>query len=275
MHSLEFNKISGAVLVALLLTLVIAKLGGIVYHVDSPEEMSYIVELEPTGDGGGEAAPAVSFDQMLAMADPAGGEVISKKCMSCHIFVEGDETKKQGPNLWGIVGREVASHPGFEYSGALSGLGGTWTFERLNEFISGPRTYAPGTKMTFAGLSDMAARADLIAYLNTLSADPLPLPDVEETVGGTQVEGDDVGVMDSDAAASDATMEGIDDTATGTLDAAGNAVDDAVEAVKDAADDASDAMEGAADSVSGAVDDAADSASDAVDSVTGGESSDN
>jgi cytochrome c len=274
MHSLEFNKFAAAALVAVLLTIVIIKLGGIVYQVDSPDEMSYIVEVDSAGHGTEDAAPTVTFDQMLAMANPEGGETIAKKCVSCHTFAEGDTTAKQGPNLWGVVGREVASHPGFEYSSALSGLGGTWTFEHLNEFISGPRAYAPGTKMTFAGISDMAARADLIAYLNTLSANPLPLPEVEINAGGADIDGEEVGAMDSEEAASDATMEGIDDTGSDTMDAASDAVDDAVEAVKDAADDASDAMEDAADSVSDTVDDAADSASDAVDSVTG-ESSDN
>lgn len=274
MHSLEFNKFAAATLVAILLTVVIIKLGGIVYHVDSPDEMSYIVELEPTGDGMDAAAPEVTFDQMLAMANPEGGETIAKKCVSCHAFAEGDTTAKQGPNLWSVVGREVASHPGFEYSSALSGLGGTWTFDRLNEFISGPRAYAPGTKMTFAGISDMAARADLVAYLNTLSASPLPLPEVEVNAGGADIDGEEVGAMDSEEAAADATMEGIADTGSDTMDAASDAADDAIDAVKEAADDASDAMEDAADSVSGAVDDATDSASDAVDSVTG-ESSDN
>jgi hypothetical protein len=114
--------------------------------------------------------------------------------------------------------------------------------------------------MTFAGLSDMAQRAQLVAWLRTQSSDPVPLPEVEMNAAGTQVEGDDVGVMDSESAASDETMEGIEDTGSDT--------GDAVEDVKDAADTASDAIEGAADSASDAVD-------DAVDSVTGDDNSNN
>jgi len=270
MHSLEFNKFAAAALVAVLLAVVISKLGSIVYHVESPEEMSYIVEVDlPEGTGDDDGAPAMSFDQVLAMADPTGGEkIFSSKCTSCHISVDGETSTKQGPNLWGIVGREVASVAGYDYSDALKGLGGTWTFDRLNEYLSGPRAYAPGTKMTFAGLSDMAQRAQLVAWLRTQSSDPVPLPEVEMDAAGTQVEGDDVGVMDSESAASDETMEGIEDTGTDTGDAASDAAGDAVDAVKDAADTASDAIEGAADSASDAVD-------DAVDSVTGDDDSNN
>jgi cytochrome c len=291
MHSLEFNKFAAAVLVAVLLAVVISKLGGIVYHVDSPEEMSYIVEVDDAeGTGGDTGAPEMTFDQVLAMADPAAGENIHKKCISCHTFDQGDTTAKQGPNLWGIVGRDVASVAGFDYSGALQDLGGTWTYERLNEFIASPRSYAPGTKMTFAGISDMTQRAELVAWLRTLSDDPVPLPEVEMDAAGAEVDGDDVGVMDTGEAASDETMEGIEDAGSDAMDSAGDAADsasDAVEgaadsaseAVENAADSASEAVENAADSVSDAVEDAADSASDAanetMDSVTGDDSSDN
>jgi len=277
MHSLEFNKFAAAILVAVLLGVVITKLGGIVYHVESPEEMSYIVEVDqPEGSVEESGAPAMSFDQVLVMADPAGGEKIFKsKCTSCHIDVEGETSTKSGPNLWGVVGREVASVPGFGYSDALKGLGGTWTYERLNEFLTGPRAYAPGTKMTFAGLSDMAQRAQLVAWLRTMSSDQVPLPDVEMDAAGAQVDGDDVGEMDSESAASDETMEAIENTSDETTDAVNDAAGDAVDAVKDAADSASDAIENAADSVSDAVNNAAAGASDAVDSVTGDDNSNN
>ena len=254
MHSLEFNKFTGAVLVALLLTVGISKLGSVIYNVDSPDEMSYIVETdEPSGSEVEDTTPAMSFDQILAMADPAGGERISRKCVSCHTFAEGDTTTKQGPSLWNIVGRDVASVSGYDYSSALSDLGGAWTYERLNEFIADARTYAPGTKMTFAGISDMTERAELVAFLRTLSADPVPLPDVEIDVGGAEVDGEDVGEMDSEQETSDSTMEGINDIVSDTVDAASDVVDDASDAVEDAAD----------------------SASDAIDSATGSESSDN
>ncbi len=241
MHSLNMNKYLGAILAAVLLTVVISKLGGIVYHVDSPDEMSYIVELEPVEGDDVEEAPAMTFDQVLAMADPTGGQNISKKCVSCHTFDEGDTTTKLGPSLWNIVGRDVGSVSGYSYSSAMADLGGAWTYDGLNEFLADPRAYVPGTKMTYAGISDMAERAQLVAWMRTLSADPVPLPDVEMDVEGTQVDGDDVGTMDSEQDMIDTINEGIDDISDDASDAAG---------------DASDAVEGAADSASDAVEDA-------------------
>ena len=271
MHSLNMNKYFGAILVAVLLTVVISKLGSIVYHVDSPDEMSYIVELEPVEGDDVDEAPAMTFDQVLAMADPTGGQNIAKKCASCHTFEEGDTATKQGPTLWNIVDRDVGGVAGFSYSSAMADLGGIWTYDRLNEFIAGPRAFVPGTKMTYAGIGDMEERAQLVAWLRTLSADPVPLPDVEMDVEGTQVDGDDVGTVDSEGDLIDTINEGIDDIS----DDASDAADAASDAVEDAADSTSDAVEDAADSASDAVDDAADSASDAVDSVTGDSDSNN
>ena len=85
-----------------------------------------------------------------------------------------------GPPLYGVVGRPVASIPGFAYSDALKGKGGDWDFEKINAFITSPKAYAPGTKMTFAGESDPMKRADIVDYLHTLSDNPEPLPTATE-----------------------------------------------------------------------------------------------
>ncbi|NJO36610.1 MAG: cytochrome c family protein, partial [Rhizobiales bacterium] len=111
---------------------------------------------------------------MIADGDVAEGEKVSKKCKACHVFEEGGKNKL-GPALWGVVGRDIASHEGFAYSGALSGLDGAWTYDRLNEFLAAPKTYVPGTKMVFAGVKKDEDRADLLAYLRTLAAEPAPL----------------------------------------------------------------------------------------------------
>ena len=88
-----------------------------------------------------------------------------------------------GPNLWGIIGRPKASEAGFNYSAALKAKGGNWTIDDLNQFIANPRGYIPGTNMTFAGIQRGSERADLIAYLNTLSDNPAPLPKAAEAAG--------------------------------------------------------------------------------------------
>jgi cytochrome c len=133
---------------------------------EAPKEAA---AAKPAAEGGGDLAA------MLASADPAAGEKIFHKCKACHTAEKGGPNRV-GPNLWGIVGRPKASHEGFSYSSALSGLGGDWTYADLNAFLTKPRDYAPGTKMTFAGLKKPEDRADVITYLRTLSDSPKPLP---------------------------------------------------------------------------------------------------
>lgn len=120
--------------------------------------------------GGGEG-----FAALLAGADAEAGAKLSKKCSSCHSFDKGGKNKV-GPNLWDIVGKAVASGEGFKYSGALSDLGGEWTYDSLNAFLTRPKDFAPGTKMSFAGLKSADDRANLIAFLRSRSDDPKPLP---------------------------------------------------------------------------------------------------
>jgi cytochrome c len=114
------------------------------------------------------------FDNVLATASVERGVKIAKQCEICHNFQKG-QGPKVGPDLYGVVGRKIASKPGFNYSAALKAKGGdSWTFEGLNKWLKDPRADVPGTAMTFAGLSNEKARADVIAYLNSLSKDPLP-----------------------------------------------------------------------------------------------------
>jgi cytochrome c len=113
---------------------------------------------------------------LLAKADPAHGEAFTKKiCIACHNFNEGG-ANKVGPLLYGVVGRDKASAPGFTYSAALKGKGGKWDYADLNEWLTKPSAYAPGTKMAYAGIESDKNRADVIAYLRSLSPNPLPLP---------------------------------------------------------------------------------------------------
>ena len=113
---------------------------------------------------------------LLQTADPAKGEAAAKPCVACHTFEKGGQNKV-GPNLWDTVNRPIASHAGFAYSDALKAKANQqWTFDELNAFIHDPRSYAPGTKMTYAGMKRDNTRADLLAYLRTLSDNPAALP---------------------------------------------------------------------------------------------------
>jgi cytochrome c len=120
-------------------------------------------------------AASAAINSLLATASAERGAQVAKQCQACHNFEEG-QGPKVGPDLYGVVGRKVASAPGFNYSSALKSKNGTWDFSALNAWLTKPTAYAPGTAMTFAGLSNDKQRADVIAYLDTLSKNPVPLP---------------------------------------------------------------------------------------------------
>lgn len=122
-----------------------------------------------------EAAP-VDILPLIASADPAEGQKVFGKCKACHNADKGG-ANQVGPNLWNVVGAAHAHMEGFAYSKVLSEMHSKqWTYEELNAFLTSPKTYAPGTKMTFAGLSKPQDRAAVIAWLRTQSDSPQPLP---------------------------------------------------------------------------------------------------
>lgn len=122
-----------------------------------------------------EAAPE-PVASLLVTADAAAGQKTGHVCLTCHSVEKGGGTRI-GPNLWNVVNRPHASVAGFNYSKALSATKGkTWTYDELNAWLSGPNLYAPGTFMTFQGLKKPEDRANVIAWLRTLSDAPAPLP---------------------------------------------------------------------------------------------------
>lgn len=131
------------------------------------EEVAQAYSIDTGAAAGGEAAAeeGPDFATIFAAADAAAGEKVFGKCKACHKVDGGDGT---GPHLNGVVGRAVASVAGFGYSDGVKGLGGNWDPERLNEFLTSPKAYAPGTKMSFAGLPKPEDRANVIAYLQSL-----------------------------------------------------------------------------------------------------------
>lgn len=112
---------------------------------------------------------------VLAKADAKNGAKVFKKCVSCHSDDKGGKNKV-GPNLWDVVDRQPGVHGGFAYSDAMKAVKTPWTYQHLFDFVHDPRKVVPGTKMTFAGISDAQDRGDLIAYLRTQSDSPKPLP---------------------------------------------------------------------------------------------------
>jgi cytochrome c len=182
MDSFEFNKFAGAILFTLLVTLGVGILAEELFTPHHPEKPGYEVAVA-TDDQAGEAEAAskeeVPLPVLLSAADVTAGEAVHKKCLACHSFDKGGPNKV-GPDLWGVVGRPIASHEGFDYSDAMKAHaaadGADWTFDNLNHFLANPKGFIPGTKMAFAGIKKDKDRADLLAFLQTLSDNPVPLP---------------------------------------------------------------------------------------------------
>jgi cytochrome c len=183
LDSFEVNKILGAVLGTFLALHVVHLTAGAVFAPRVPEKQGYEIAVPETpASGAGEPAkaPEEPLEQLLASASTERGQAASKPCEACHTFDKGGQNRV-GPNLWGVVGREHASESGFNYSAAMKSKGGKWTFEELDKFLANPRRDIPGTAMTFAGIERPRQRADVIAYLRTLSDNPVPLPQVAQS----------------------------------------------------------------------------------------------
>ncbi len=177
MDSFELNKIAGAVLGTLTLTIGLGIVSEILFAPEAPAKPGYEIAVPegPTEAQAPAKAAEVPIAQLLPTASVEKGANVAKRCGACHNFVEGAGAKV-GPDLYAVVGRKKASVAGFSYSAALTAKGGDWTFDDLNAFLTNPKAYVPGTAMAFAGIPKESERADLIAYLNTLSHSPLPFP---------------------------------------------------------------------------------------------------
>ncbi len=232
MDSFEWNKIAGWVLGAALSVLALVIVTGMIYKPVTPAKPGYIVEgVEEVASAGPAAVADKPIAFYLASADATKGEVVFKKCQSCHNAVKGGPAGI-GPNLWGVIGGPHAHMVGFGYSEAMAGTKDKqWDFDGINAWLTNPKAYIAGNKMSFAGLAKPEERAQVIAYLNTQSDKPLPLPPVpaetaaapapEAVVGA--VKGASPAEASTDSKLAVDTKAGGGAATTATKDAAGKA----------------------------------------------------
>jgi cytochrome c len=177
MDSLFGNKAVAAALTAGIAFFVTGLLGDELVRVKVPSKPAIEVAMAPTpAAAGAEKTGPDPIEPLLASADPAAGQAYTKTiCVACHSFNEGGKAGV-GPNLYGVLGAPHGHMAGFDYSTALKSKKGPWTYDELNEWLYKPAAYAPGTRMSFAGITSDKTRANVIAYLRSLSPNPEPLP---------------------------------------------------------------------------------------------------
>ena len=168
----DFNKLFAGLLMAVL----VASLSGFIsrklVEPTQPKEKGYAVAVAEHA-GSGEAVAekpkeAEPIDALMATADVANGQKLSRACAACHSFDKGGPNRV-GPHLWDIVGKPHAGIEGFAYSEVLKGMSAVkWDVAELNKWLFNPKAYAPGTKMAVAGMPKTQDRADLVAYLKSL-----------------------------------------------------------------------------------------------------------
>ena len=180
MSDLTFNKYAGAVLATAFVIAGLVQLSGGVFSQEKVAKPGFkVVVAEDTGGGAAAADVPPDWGTVLKTADVAAGQATFAKCQSCHNADSGGPNGT-GPNLWGVVGRAPASHPGFAYSDGMKGFAAkqpVWDYQHIYEFVKGPQAYVAGTKMTFVGLKQPQDRINVIAFLRDHGGTlPIPAP---------------------------------------------------------------------------------------------------
>lgn len=178
MDSFELNKILGAILGTCLILLVTSFAAQAIFAPVKPEKPGFEIAVKEDHGGGAKeaAAPAEPIEKLLQTASVEKGTAAAKKCAACHTFEKGGPNRV-GPNLYNVLNEPKGQgRGGFNFSAAMKAKGGNWTYEDLNAFLLNPKAFVPGTAMGFAGITKDSERADVIAYLRSLSESPAPLP---------------------------------------------------------------------------------------------------
>ena len=243
MGDLFWNKVFGAILAVILIIMGLQTLshslfpmGGDGGHHGEEEgtlnewaqsRFAYYTDIaETAGAGAAEEEEVYDLGALLANADAANGERSFKaKCSTCHTIEQGGGNGT-GPNIHAIIGASHAHSASFGYSSAMQATSGeTWTYENIDHWLENPSSYIRGTSMAFAGLRRDDERADVIAYLASMTPDapafPEPLPEEEE---GSEGEGETEGEAEAtDASAEAGEGEAAGDTASAVTSESGTA----------------------------------------------------
>jgi cytochrome c len=180
MNSFELNKILGALLGCILVTLSLNIAASALFAPVKPAKPGFDIAVKEAAPaaGAGPAEASQPIEVLLASASAEKGAATAKQCAACHTFEKGGPNRV-GPNLYDIVNHERGTgRNGFNFSAAMKAKGGTWTFDELNKFLANPKGYIPGTSMSFAGLSRDSQRADMIEYLRKQADAPVEVPKV-------------------------------------------------------------------------------------------------
>ena len=196
----QFNTIAGWALAGGIVALGSSIVTAEMWHAERPEEMGDV------GEGvaveGGEGEEEMSIEAALNQATVEQGEAVFARCASCHTINQGG-ADGIGPNLYGVLGAPHGHVAGFAYSSELAGIPGNWTFQAMSDWLRRPSEYAPGTKMSFAGLSDPLDRAAVILYLNANGSNlPIPAPPADDAAEEDEAatEGEDEAIEDAENA---------------------------------------------------------------------------
>ena len=173
------NKIIASIILAVILVLGINKITDIIFYVEKPEKSAYqVASVTTTTTAETTSASSSSGSEeiiaLLASANVADGEKVFKKCAACHSITK-DGGNKIGPSLWGVLGRQAGLVSDYKYSKAMTSHGKAWSFEEMDGFLTKPKDWVKGTKMSFMGLKKETERAAVILYMNNNTDNPLPL----------------------------------------------------------------------------------------------------
>ena len=174
------NKIIVSIVLAVILVLGINEIADVIFYVEKPEKSAYqvasvaTIASSATAETSTENSESGNIMALFSSTSTADGAKVFKKCAACHSIAQGGGNKI-GPALWGVLGRQAGSISDYKYSKAMVEYGKPWSFEEMNGFLTKPKEWVKGTKMSFVGLKNAKDRAAVILYMNENTDSPLPL----------------------------------------------------------------------------------------------------